>query len=64
METISGVDKRLMNVEEKTEYQEYTIEKLNDVLFSQQQQLSEMEQRLKGLEEKLVLISGGATKAD
>ncbi|HKJ63798.1 MAG TPA: SlyX family protein [Desulfopila sp.] len=64
METISGVDKRLMSVEEKIEYQEYTIEKLNDVIFSQQQQLSEMEQWLKLLEERLVILSGGATEED
>lgn len=51
----SDLEKRLMTVEEKMEYQEYTIEKLNDVVFAQQKQLSELELRLKLLEEKLLV---------
>ena len=51
----NGLEQRLTNVEEKFEYQEYTIEKLSDAVFAQQKQLSDMEQRLKLLEEKLLV---------
>jgi uncharacterized coiled-coil protein SlyX len=39
--------------EEKLEYQEYTMEKLNEVILSQQNQLDKLEENLVLLREKL-----------
>lgn len=53
MQTQEGVDSRLMVLEEKVEYQDYTIEKLNEALVSQQLQLDTLEEKIKRLDEKL-----------
>ncbi len=42
-----NIENRLMVLEEKLEYQDYTIDKLNDVIIAQQLQIEEMEERLK-----------------
>lgn len=47
------VSSRLMVLEEKLEYQEYTIEKLNDVIIAQQAQLDKLEAKLERLDEKV-----------
>lgn len=48
-----NLDERLVVLEEKLEYQDYTLEKLNDVLIAQQRQLDEMEISLQRLREKI-----------
>ena len=41
------VDGRLVNLEEKVEFQEYTIEKLNEVICAQQRQLDQLEEKVR-----------------
>ncbi len=48
-----NVEQRMMVLEEKLEYQDYTIEKLNDVVFAQQKQLDKMEVYLHRLRDML-----------
>lgn len=52
-QTQEGVDSRLIVLEEKAEYQEYNIEKLNEALVAQQVQLDSLEEKIKRLDEKL-----------
>ncbi len=46
-------EQRMTVLEEKLEYQEYTMEKLNEVILSQQNQLDKLEENLVLLREKL-----------
>jgi uncharacterized coiled-coil protein SlyX len=46
-------EQRMTVFEEKLEYQEYTMEKLNEVILSQQNQLDKLEENLVLLREKL-----------
>ena len=46
-------EQRMTVLEEKLEYQEYTMEKLNDVILSQQNQLDKLEENLVLLHEKM-----------
>lgn len=48
-----SIDNRLVLLEEKLEFQEYTIEKLNDVIISQQLQIDRLEDNLRRLRERV-----------
>lgn len=49
----NNLDRRITILEEKLEYQDYTIEKLNDVLIGQQRQIDVLEEKLIRLHEKV-----------
>lgn len=54
METQSkSTENRLIALEEKLEYQDYTVEKLNDVIVAQQKQIDKLEVELTRLQEKM-----------
>ncbi|MDJ0622374.1 MAG: SlyX family protein [Desulfocapsaceae bacterium] len=46
-------ENRLTILEEKLEYQDYTLEKLNDVIITQQKQLDRLETDLVNLHQKI-----------
>jgi uncharacterized coiled-coil protein SlyX len=48
-----NIEQRMMVLEEKLEHQEYTMEKLNDVILDQQQQLDTLEVNLHRLRDML-----------
>ncbi len=48
-----NLEQRLVVLEEKLEYQDYTLEKLNEVIITQQQQLDKFELELNRLREKV-----------
>ncbi len=48
-----NMEQRLVVLEEKLEYQDYTLEKLNEVIITQQQQLDKYELELQRLREKV-----------
>lgn len=48
-----NIEHRLIVFEEKLEYQDYTLEKLNDVIISQQHQIDKLESALRRLTEKV-----------
>lgn len=52
MHTKKNIEERLVILEEKLEYQDYTLEKLNEVIFAQQQQIDRLEVELKRVREK------------
>lgn len=47
-----SIENRMMVLEEKMEYQEYTIEKLNDVIINQQHQLDKLETKMARLRDR------------
>ncbi len=49
----AGVENRMIILEEKLEYQDYTLEKLNDVIIAQQNQIDKLEDKLSRLKEKM-----------
>lgn len=46
-------ENRLTTLEEKLEYQDYTLEKLNEVIITQQRQLDRLETDLVNLHQKI-----------
>ncbi len=48
-----NLEQRLVVLEEKLEYQDYTLEKLNEVIITQQRQLDKFELELNRLREKV-----------
>lgn len=48
-----SIENRLMVLEEKLEYQDYTIEKLNEVIISQQNQLDLLESQVRILNDRV-----------
>lgn len=48
-----SIDNRLVVLEEKLEYQDYTIEKLNEVIISQQSQLDTLEAQVRILNDTI-----------
>lgn len=48
-----SIEHRLIALEEKLEYQDYTVEKLNDVIVAQQKQIDKLEVELARLQEKM-----------
>ena len=48
-----SVERRLMVLEEKLEYQDYTIEKLNDVVIAQQRQIDTMEEDVRRIGDRI-----------
>ncbi len=53
---IAQAEKRLQVLEEKFEYQDNTIDALNDVIIDQQNQITKLEERLNRLESMLLNI--------
>ena len=54
MQNGSGnLENRLVVLEEKLEYQDYTQEKLNEVIIAQQRQIDKLELELMRLKEKI-----------
>lgn len=49
-------DDRLTILEEKLEYQDYTMEKLNDVIITQQRQLDKLEGEMLSLRKKFDVV--------
>ena len=47
---------RLMIMEEKLEYQDYTMEKLNEVIITQQRQLDKLEGEMLSLRKKFDVV--------
>lgn len=47
------IENRLIILEEKLEYQDYTLEKLDDVIIAQQNQIDKLEDKLVRLLEKM-----------
>jgi SlyX protein len=56
---IGKAENRLTILEEKLEYQDYTLEKLNDVIITQQRQIDRLETDLFNLHKKLEVESDG-----
>lgn len=50
---VDKLEERMTLLEEKLEFQDYTVEKLNDVLITQQNQIDELEHRLGVLQQKM-----------
>jgi SlyX protein len=48
-----SIEKRMIVLEEKLEYQDYTLEKLNEVIIAQQNQIDKLENELARLREKM-----------
>lgn len=54
MDKKSGaIEQRLIVLEEKLEYQDYTLEKLNEVMIFQQEQIDKLERKVVALHEKI-----------
>ncbi len=49
--TGKDIERRLMVLEEKLEYQDDTVEKLNEVIIAQQHQIDKLEEKLTRLHE-------------
>lgn len=47
------MDERLIEIETKVAYQEYTISELNDVIYRQQQQIDQLERICKALTDRM-----------
>lgn len=56
-ERTGKTENRLTILEEKLEYQDYTLEKLNDVIITQQRQIDRLETDLLNLHKKLEVES-------
>jgi len=48
-----SIESRIIVLEEKLEYQDYTLEKLNDVIIAQQNQIDKFEGEVARLREKM-----------
>lgn len=51
-----NVESRLRVLEEKLEYQDYTMDKLNDVLVTQQRQVDKLEDEVHSLRQKIDVL--------
>ncbi len=56
MTTKSDFEKRLQDLEEKFEYQDITIETLNEVIIAQQKELDTLKQDLVDIKESASLV--------
>jgi len=54
-------DKRMMSLETKVSYQEYMIQELNEVLISQQKQISLLQDHLTRIQEQLKSVRNTET---
>ncbi len=48
-----NIENRMIILEEKLEFQDYTLEKLNDVIIAQQNQIDKLEDKITRLCEKM-----------
>ena len=53
---IGNMENRLRVLEEKLEYQDYTMDTLNDVLVTQQRQISKLEDEVHSLRQKMDVL--------